>query len=211
MNNPIFARFLAWASEREERSGGDELRRRLLAGLSGRVLEIGPGNGVSFPYYPQEVTELVAVEPEPHLREVATGAARSAPVPTRVVEGTADELPAEDGEFDAVVVAGVLCSVPDQARALAEIARVLKPTAELRFFEHVAARQGRLARFQDLLDATVWPSMFGGCHPNRDTETELLAAGFVIDWRERFSFRPTPVSFPVAPRILGAARPQAGG
>jgi ubiquinone/menaquinone biosynthesis C-methylase UbiE len=211
MNNPIFARFLAWASEREERSGGDELRRRLLSGLSGRVLEIGPGNGVSFPYYPPEVSELVAVEPEPHLRALATEAARTAPIPVRAVEGTADVLPAGDDDFDFVVVAGVLCSVPEPQGALAEVRRVLKPTGELRFFEHVAARPGRLARFQNLLDATVWPRMFGGCHPNRDTEAELLAAGYAIDWRERFTFRPTPVSIPVAPRILGAARPQAGG
>jgi ubiquinone/menaquinone biosynthesis C-methylase UbiE len=211
VNNPVFARFLTWAAQREERSGGAELRRRLLGGLSGRVLEIGPGNGVSFPYYPQAVTELVAVEPEPNLRALATEAARSAPVPTRVVEGTADQLPADDSSFDAVVVAGVLCSVPDQRRSLAEIGRILKPSGELRFFEHVAARPGRLARLQDLLDATVWPAMFGGCHPNRDTEAELLAAGYAIDWRERFWFRPTPVSMPVAPRILGAARPQAGG
>ena len=211
MNNPIFARLLARAASLEDRRGGAELRRRLLAGLSGRVLEVGPGNGVSFGYYPKEVTELVAVEPEPHLRGLATEAARSAPVPTRVIEGIAEELPVEDRGFDAVVVAGVLCSVPDQRRSLAEIARVLKPAGELRFFEHVAARQRRLARFQDLLDATVWPTMFGGCHPNRDTEAELLAAGFVLDWRERFSFRPTPVSIPVAPRILGAARLQAGG
>ena len=211
MNNPIFARVLARAAELEDRRGGAEFRRRLLAGLSGRVLEIGPGNGVSFGYYPKEVIELVAVEPEPHLRGLATDAARTAPVPTRVIDGSADELPVEDGSFDAVVVAGVLCSVPDQRRALAEITRVLKPSGQLRFFEHVAARGRRLARFQDLLDATVWPPMMGGCHPNRDTEAELLAAGFTLDWRERMSFRPTPVSIPVAPRILGAARPQTGG
>jgi ubiquinone/menaquinone biosynthesis C-methylase UbiE len=211
VNNPIFARLLARAADLEERRGGADHRRRLLAGLSGRVLEIGPGNGISFAYYPAEVTELLAVEPEPHLRGLAAEAARSAPVPTRVVDGTADELPAGDTSLDAVVVAGVLCSVPDLPRALAEIARVLKPAGELRFFEHVAARQPRLARLQNLLDATVWPAMMGGCHPNRDTEAELLSAGFELDWRERFSFRPTPVSIPVAPRILGSARPQAGG
>ena len=211
MNHPIFARLLARMAVLEDRRGGTELRRRLLAGLSGRVVEIGPGSGVSFEHYPPQVTELVAVEPEPHLRVLSTEAARSAPVPTRVVAGEADALPLADHAFDAVVVSGVLCSVPEPARALAEIARVLEPDGELRFYEHVLARHPRLARFQHALDATVWPGMFGGCHPNRDTEAELLAAAFTIDRRERFSFRPTPVSIPVAPRILGSARPQSGG
>ena len=210
MNNPIFARLLARAAELEDRRGGAERRRQLLDGLSGRVVEIGPGSGVSFAYYPPAVRELVAVEPEPHLRGLAEEAARTAPVATTVVDGRAEDLPIEGGSFDAAVVAGVLCSVPEPGRALAEIARVLKPDGELRFYEHVLARDRRLARLQRGLDATVWPLLFGGCHPNRDTEAELLAAGFQLERRERFSIRPTAVSIPVAPRILGTARPQPG-
>jgi ubiquinone/menaquinone biosynthesis C-methylase UbiE len=211
VNNPIFARVLARAAELEDRRGGAERRRQLLDGLSGRVVEIGAGSGISFGFYPAAVTELVAVEPEPHLRSLAEAAAADAPVTVRVVDGVAEDLPLGDGAFDAAVVAGVLCSVPDPARALGEIARVLKPGGDLRFYEHVLARDRRLARLQRALDATVWPHLFGGCHPTRDTEAELLAAGFSLDWRERFSFRPTAFAIPVAPRILGSARSQRGG
>jgi ubiquinone/menaquinone biosynthesis C-methylase UbiE len=197
---------LARAAALEERRGGAEHRRRLLADLHGRVVEVGAGSGVSFTYYPSTVDEVVAVEPEAHLRALATEAARGAPVPVRVVDGLADDLPFDDASMDAAVVAGVLCSVPDQPRALAELRRVLRPGGELRFHEHVAARAPRLAVLQRALDATVWPRMNGGCHLTRDTEAAIVAAGLSVEWRERFSFRPTAFATPVAPRILGSAR-----
>ncbi len=197
---------LARAAALEERRGGAEHRRRLLAGLRGRVIEVGAGSGVSFAYYPATVDQVVAVEPEAHLRALAIEAARRAPVPVRVVDGLADRLPADDASMDAAVIAGVLCSVPDQARALAELRRVLRPGGELRFHEHVAARSARLAAVQRVLDAWLWPRLNGGCRLTRDTEAAIAAAGFAVEWRERFSFRPTVVAAPVAPRILGSAR-----
>jgi ubiquinone/menaquinone biosynthesis C-methylase UbiE len=205
-SRPIFARMLARAAELEERRGGAEHRRRLLAGLHGRVIEVGAGSGVSFAHYPTTVAELLAVEPEPHLRAMAQEAAGGAPIAVRVVEGVADALPADDASTDAGVVTGVLCSVPDPAAALRELARVIRPGGELRFFEHVAARAARLARLQRALDATLWPRLNGGCHTARDTEAAIVAAGFAIEERERFSFRVTALAAPVSPRILGRAR-----
>jgi SAM-dependent methyltransferase len=204
--HPWFARFLARAAALEERRGGAEHRRRLLAGLRGRVVEVGAGSGVSFAHYPGTVDEVVAVEPEPNLRALALEAAEGAPVPVHVVDGVADDLPLDDASVDAAVVAGVLCSVPDQARALAELRRVLRPGGELRFHEHVAARSARLAVVQRALDAWLWPRMNGGCRLTRDTAGALVAAGFAVEWVERFSFRPTLFATPVAPRILGSAR-----
>jgi ubiquinone/menaquinone biosynthesis C-methylase UbiE len=206
VNRPLFARFQARASAIEERRGGAQRRRQLLDGLSGRVVEVGAGSGVSFAHYPTSVRELVAVEPEPGLRERALQAAETAPVPVRVVDGIAEELPLADASVDAVVMAGVLCSVPAPGRALAEVARVLRPGGELRFYEHVLARNARLARLQRRLDATLWPRLFGDCHTSRDTEATLIASGFAIEARERFSLRPTLLATPVAPRILGRAR-----
>jgi ubiquinone/menaquinone biosynthesis C-methylase UbiE len=205
-SRPIFARLLARGAELEERRGGAEYRRRLLAGLRGRVIEVGVGSGVSFAHYPSTVTELLAVEPEPHLRAMALRAARDAPIAVRVLDGVADRLPADDGAMDAGVVTGVLCSVADPLTALRELARVIRPGGELRFYEHVAARAPRLALLQRALDATLWPRLNGGCHTTRDTEAAIVAAGFAIEERERFSFRVTPLAAPVAPRILGRAR-----
>src|SRR6266508_2488374 len=115
----------------------DEHRRKLLAGLSGQVVEVGAGNGLNFTLYPETVEHVLAVEPEPLLREAAIEEAKKAPVPVEVVDGLASELPAEDASQNAAVASLVLCSVPDQAEALAEMRRVLKPGGELRFYEHV--------------------------------------------------------------------------
>jgi ubiquinone/menaquinone biosynthesis C-methylase UbiE len=205
-NRPVFARFQARASAIEERRGGAQRRRQLLHGLSGRVVEVGAGSGVSFAYYPSAVSELIAVEPEPALRERALQASKDAPVPVRVFDGVAERIPLPDASVDAAVFAGVLCSVADPRRVLDEARRVLRPGGELRFYEHVIARNARLRRLQRLLDATFWPRLFGGCHTARDTETTLAASGFAIEERERFSFRPTLLATPAAPRVLGRAR-----
>jgi ubiquinone/menaquinone biosynthesis C-methylase UbiE len=129
MNLRLFAHIQARASATEERRGGAKRRRQLLAGLSGRVVEVGAGSGVSFAHYPATVRELVAVEPERNLRERALEAAERTPVPVQVVDGLAERLPLPDASVDAVVLAGVLCSVPDPSRALDEAARVLRPRA----------------------------------------------------------------------------------
>jgi len=145
-------------------------RGELLAGLSGRVVEVGAGNGMNFAHYPQTVHEVVAVEPEPYLRSKAEQAAREAPVTVRVVDGAASELPLEPASVDGAVASLVLCSISDVAEALAELRRVLKPGGELRFFEHVRSEQPLKARVQQTLDRTgVWPGLFGGCHCARTT------------------------------------------
>lgn len=202
----MFARIQARASAIEERRGGADRRRQLLRGLSGRVLEVGAGSGVSFAHYPRAVTELIAIEPEPGLRDRALEAASAAPVPVRVLDGVAERLPLPDASVDAAVFAGVLCSVDDPRRVLGEVGRVLRAGGELRFYEHVIARNPRLRGLQRLLDATFWPRLFGGCQTTRDTESTLAACGFTVEERERFSFRPTLLATPVAPRILGRAR-----
>ena len=143
IDNPLFARVFHRFCGRDRGRGERDLRRELLAGASGRVLEVGAGNGINFEHYPAGVGELIAVEPEPYLRSQAERAATDAPVPVRVVSGLADDLGLDAGSVDIVVVSGVLCSVPDQGAALAEFRRVLRPGGELRFYMHVRARRER--------------------------------------------------------------------
>lgn len=208
VSHPVFARIYLRLSEVMERKGGAEHRQRLLDQLAGRVVEVGAGNGLNFPYYPLEVTKVTAVEPEPKLRAAAERAAEDAPVPVEVIDGLAGAIPAESGAFDAGVVSLVLCSVEDQAEALAELYRVIRPGGQLRFYEHVVAEQtGVLRTVQKLADATVWPRMAGGCHTGRDTLAAITAAGFVVEDLDRFRFPERPPQ-PAAPHILGrAARP----
>jgi ubiquinone/menaquinone biosynthesis C-methylase UbiE len=202
--HPLFARYYARASLLLER-GVAAHRARLLDGLSGRVIEVGAGNGLNFRHYPGKVTEVVAVEPEPHLRSIAETSARRSTVPVTVVDGLADRLPAADGSCDAAVACLVLCTVPDQDTALAEIRRVLRPGGELRFFEHVRAATPRRRVLQKTLDATVWPWFSGGCHSARDTRAAIERAGFVIDRIDRLTTADTGILFPSTPQILGTA------
>jgi SAM-dependent methyltransferase len=204
VHHPIFARLFAWGASNAP-PAQTEHRRRLLEGLSGRVIEVGAGNGLNFPHYPSAVTEVVAVEPEPYLRVKAQEAGAQAPVPVRVADGVADALPAADGEFDAGVASLVLCSVPDQATALAELRRAIKPGGELRFYEHVLSHDTRAARAQHRTDR-VWPRFSGGCHPNRDTPGAIEAAGFEIERCERFTFRPFFLLKAIEPHVIGSAR-----
>ena len=207
VKNPLFARYFDWCGGRNEERGNRELRREMVAGLSGRVMEVGAGTGLNFPYYPASVRAVVAVEPEPYLRGRALEAAAGAAVPIRVAEGTAAQLPAADGEFDAVVVSGLLCSVADVPAALAEFGRVLRPGGQLRFYEHVRSRDPVFAGLQQAADL-LWPRLMGGCHAHRDTRA-AIGQVFTMQACRGFRFPPTAAFSPVAPRILGIARKQA--
>jgi ubiquinone/menaquinone biosynthesis C-methylase UbiE len=205
VHHPIFARlYQRFAAELDDK-GAREHRDELLAGLTGRVIEVGAGTGLNFARYPSGVTEVVAVEPEPYLRAAAEEAAAHAPVPITVLDGTADDLPAAAGEFDAGVVSLVLCTVPSQATALGQLFRVIRTGGELRFYEHVRSPKPGFGRAQRAVDL-VWPRFGGGCHTSRDTERAIVDAGFVVERVRRFTFRPVLCAAPVSPHIIGVAR-----
>jgi ubiquinone/menaquinone biosynthesis C-methylase UbiE len=203
VHHPLFARVYARYAPHEDGQGGADNRRELLSGLSGRVIEVGAGIGSNFAHYPGTVDEVLAVEPEPYLRKKAREAAARAPVKVTVVDGLADRLPAEDAAFDAGVASLVLCSVPDQDAALAELHRVIRPAGELRFYEHVISNRESRRRFQRFMDATLWPRVAGGCHMTRDTKMAIDRAGFRIEHSRRFPFPPGRAGLP---HILGTAR-----
>jgi ubiquinone/menaquinone biosynthesis C-methylase UbiE len=206
--HPRFARMYEKISAEAERRGTAELRDRALAGLTGRVIEVGAGNGMNFRHYPDTVTEVVAVEPENNLRALAERAAASSPVPVKVVAGHGDALLFDDASFDAAVVSLVLCSVPEPQHFLGEVRRVLKPGGELRFFEHVRSARPLLGVFQDVI-TPVWSAIGGGCHLNRDSRAAIEAAGFEIDDLDRFTYAPLKFVPPHA-HILGRARKPGG-
>jgi SAM-dependent methyltransferase len=202
LDHPFFARLWTVMSAHET-----PLLRRLrgesLAGLSGRVLEVGAGTGTNFAYYPDTVREVMALEPETRLAPKAREAAAQAPVPVTVIESTIESMP--DTElFDAVVCSLVLCSVDDPEGVLRQLDSVLKPGGELRYFEHVAS-SGWRGSLQRLADATVWPRISGNCHTHRDTERAITEAGFSLDVaRHQWTF-PGWVPLPVSEVAVGRA------
>ena len=181
-----------------------EHRDQLLAGLSGRVLEIGAGNGINFGHYPATVDEVVALEPEPYMRTRAEQAATTARARVTVVAGVAEKLSFAADSFDAVVTCLVLCSVTDPERVISEAARVLRPGGELRFLEHVKSSRPNKARLQGLADRSgIWPRLGGGCHSARDTLACVEAAGFQVQSSTRFDVGPAWAI--TNPHVLGSA------
>ncbi|MEY8015022.1 class I SAM-dependent methyltransferase [Mycobacterium servetii] len=203
VDNPFFARIWPYIAAHEVEAI-KALRRENLAGLSGRVLEVGAGIGTNFPHYPESVDEVVAVEPEQRLTVQARAAADVVPVRV-VVHGDTVEAFSGGEPFDAVVCSLVLCSVADPGDVLQRLHSLLRPGGELRYLEHVASRgmRGRLQRFAD---ATVWPRLFGNCHTHRDTEREIVAAGFEVQTARREETLPAWAPLPVSELALGRAR-----
>lgn len=206
LRHPIVARLWDRMSRTAEmKQGLGDLRAEALAGISGRVVEVGCGNGMNFGHYPSGVVEVLAVEPEPYLRAKAVEAAPHAPVPVTVVAGTADALPAGDGEFDAAVASLVLCTVGSVTATLAEVRRVLRPGGRLHFFEHVRDESPAFARFQRAWDV-VWVRASGwGCHAARDTVSAIEGNGFEIESIRRFRHDGGLFEKALSPHVIGVA------
>ncbi|MEQ1508089.1 MAG: methyltransferase domain-containing protein [Myxococcota bacterium] len=187
---------------RSERTFLAGWRATLVGDLSGRVLEIGAGTGANLPYYPPEVDELVLTEPsEPMRAQLVQKLALARVRSVRVDPSPAESLAAPDRSVDAVVGTLVLCSVADPARALAEIARVLRPGGTFRFVEHVGGHGWRRAA-QRVLEPG-WACVAGNCRLTRPTLDHVRAAGFVVD-RVTVEEPPTVPAF-LRPWIRGSA------
>jgi ubiquinone/menaquinone biosynthesis C-methylase UbiE len=177
-----------------EKLGLARWRRWLVEGVRGRTLDLGCGTGRNLPLLPPGVS-VIGLDPAPDALRRARRRAPAVPL----VRGSAEALPFRDGTFDTVVSGLVFCSVSDVRRGLGEVARVLRPGGTLRMLEHVRSTRPWKARFQDLLQP-AWTRLAGGCHPNRETERAVEAAGFVIEAEgrrargdlRRFAARPLP-------------------
>jgi ubiquinone/menaquinone biosynthesis C-methylase UbiE len=199
----LFARGYDRFMAASERAGLRGRRGALLARAEGATLEIGAGTGLNLDLYPAGVSELVLTEPSPHMA-ARLRAKLGADPRARVVEAAAERLPFEPDRFDTVVATLVLCTVPDPAAALSEIARVLRPEGRLLFLEHVRAPEPRLARWQDRLERP-WRAFGAGCHCNRDTAAGMEASPLRIEDLDRGEIpRAVPI---VRPLIVGMARP----
>ena len=179
-----FPRLYDTLMEPLERKGFREIRKKLIQKIEGKVLEIGSGTGFNFPYY-EQAQKVMAVEPEPLMREQSIPRAMKANVPIEVIAANAEELPFPDDSFDAVVGTLVLCTIPDPAKALKEIRRVCKPDGQVLFFEHVRLNHPVLGGLQDLL-TPLWKRLCDGCHLNRNTLELVKRAGFKVIRIEKY-------------------------
>ena len=202
----LYAALYDRVNRRAEDAGLRAERQRLLAGAEGRTIEIGAGTGLNLEHYPASVSRLVLTEPDPHMaRRLRRRVAASRP-DAEVLEATAADLPFPDAAFDTAVVTFVLCSVPDPAVALAEIARVLRPGGRLLFAEHVRSDDPAVAAKQD---RPPLPYRLVGCHPNRATLDTIAASPLQVEDVRHGEMPKAPKI--ERPMIAGSARlPQAG-
>lgn len=179
-----FAAFYDKAMKSLEEKKFGAIRRGLLEKASGRVLEIGSGTGVNFPFY-RNAVNVDAVEPDGHMLKRSQNRLALAKVPIVIHQQSAERLDFPDDTFDSVTATLVLCTIPNHRKALEEIKRVSKPGARLLFFEHIKMPQRSLAKMQDFLNP-VWKTVCAGCHLNRETLLDIKDAGIRIDRVDTF-------------------------
>ena len=198
----FFARFYDRMTAGAEKAGLRAHRQALLTKASGKVLEIGGGTGANLPFYGSGVASLTITEPSEPMARRLERRLEQHEVPAEVVRAPAEELPFESGSFDAAVSTLVLCTVGDQARALSELRRVLRPGGRLLFIEHVRSQAPRLARWQERLNPLQ--RVIGcGCNCNRATLDSAQAAGFTITEVARDELHKVPPW--VRPLVVGVA------
>ena len=161
-----------------ERGGFQAIRKQLLRHASGKVLEIGSGTGVNFPYY-TETERVIALDPTPAMVERSLPRTTQVAVPIEVIVANAEALPFPDHTFDTVVGTLVCCTIPDPCQALCEMRRICKPAGKVLYFEHVRVHHPLVGRLQDWL-TPLWKRMAGGCHLNRNTLALIKQAGFEV-------------------------------
>ena len=190
----------------EEKGLLKHVRSHIVGGARGRVLEVGAGTGANFPYYEaSDARTVVATEPDPYMMARARRRLEELNLPIDLHQAPAEQLPFEDGSFDTVVSTLVMCTVGDLEGALREIRRVLKPSGEFRFYEHVRSTHSLGAFFQDLV-TPAWSWFGAGCHPNRDVAAAIEDAGFGLrEFRRQYPYPNIPPVSVSRPHILGVA------
>lgn len=207
LRNRFFAATYDSMSKGTEAAGLQAHREALLARASGRVVEIGAGTGRNLAFYGDGVESLTVTEPDPHMARRLERRIEEHPRPVELVQAPAEKLPFEDGRFDVAVSTLVLCGVKNQARALGELRRVLKPGGQLLFIEHVRSDEPGLARWQDRLNGLN--RVVAHCDCNRSTVDAIRAAGFTVAEVERSELQKVPPF--VRPLVVGTAIPSSDG
>ena len=170
-------------------------RERVISGAAGQVLEIGAGSGLNFALYGGDVERVLALEPSRKLLAMARRAAGNTTRPIELLDASAEAIPLPDRSVDTVVTTWTLCTIPDVARALTEMRRVLKPSGRLLFVEHGRSPDTGVRRWQDRL-TPLWKRLGGGCHLNRGIADLIEKAGFRIEHLDTGYMRgPKPMTF----------------
>jgi SAM-dependent methyltransferase len=170
------------------------LRREVLAGCHGTVVEIGFGSGTNLPCYPDEVTKVYAIEPSTRAVELAAERIATSPIDVEVIGTDAAAIPLTEHAADAAVATYTLCTLTDALAALAELCRVLRPGGTLHVLEHGLAPDTRTRRVQRTYEP-LHKHIAGGCHLTRAPAELVEHAGFdIVSMRHWYEGRPHALS-----------------
>jgi SAM-dependent methyltransferase len=183
-----------------------EERRKCLAGVRGRVLEVGFGSGHNLPYYPDGVEKVVAIDPSVVSARLARKRIEQASFPVEYLAVQGEQIPAADASFDSIVSTFTLCSIPDVRSALGQMRRVMKPDGRFFFVEHGRSHDPAVQRWQDRLNG-LQKTICGGCNLNRDIEKLVIDAGFEIVALDEYDIKGPRISSHLYRGVARRSRP----
>jgi ubiquinone/menaquinone biosynthesis C-methylase UbiE len=167
-------------------------RKKVVPRASGRVLEIGFGAGHNLPFYDAgKVSRIWALEPAKEMRDRAAERVAASPIALEFLDLPGEQIPLDNEAADTVLVTYTLCSIPDVAKALGEMRRVMKDDGRMIFCEHGEAPDEGVRRWQKSL-TPVWKAIGGGCHLARPIPGLISDAGFRVEGLETMYLPSTP-------------------
>jgi ubiquinone/menaquinone biosynthesis C-methylase UbiE len=166
-----------------ERVALGHMRARFGAALRGDTLEIAIGSGLNLPFYTNAVTSAAGIDLSRGMLEQAQRKAVVLKRSIQLLQMDAQHLAFATGSFDTVAISLALCTVPDPAAALREMARVCRPSGRIVLLEHVLSPHRPIALLERLLSPIQERRL--GCHLDRTTLDLAIDLGFSIESEER--------------------------
>lgn len=160
-----------------------DFRERYGAELRGRTLEIAIGSGLNLPYYSAAVTRAVGIDLSAGMLAQARRRAAELGRAVDLAQMDAQRLAFPDDTFDTVAVSLALCTIPDPAAALREMARVCRPEGRIVLLEHVLSPVWPVAALERLLSPLQEHAI--ACHLDRSTIALAEELGFRIESERR--------------------------
>lgn len=171
------SRIYDWVDYPFEKFRYRPIRRRIWAGLLGKILDAGVGTGCNIPFYPEK-GQVTGVDFSAGMLAKAEEKARRYGKKADLRQASVYNLPFPDRTFDAVVATFLCCVVDDPSRAARELKRVCKKEGKLIFLEYVLSRRPLRKIIQKAI--TPYTRFLFGVDFTQDTLKVLREAGYVI-------------------------------
>jgi ubiquinone/menaquinone biosynthesis C-methylase UbiE len=168
-----------------------ELRKSLLAEVSGDVFEIGFGTGLNLPHYPSNVKRITTVDPNSGARKLAERRIAQSAIEVVHLPLSGEHLKLPDESFNSVVCTFTLCSIADVDSAMSEMRRILRSGGRMYFVEHGLSDDPRIQWWQHKLNP-LNKIVGDGCHLDRIPTTTISNSGLRMERLDTFYLKKAP-------------------